>query len=515
MSAPGPWRNVIAVLAATALLGCQPPDGKELHLSLKLLRGDVNPLVDPGDVSRASAPVGSLQLKIITPAQTVTEVATLNGMTKPTLKLTSLMGSEARVVLRGLRSTDGALYSGGRTVSFPLGDKLPTETPLFFGPVEAFTPVGADMPGPRQGALAVPLGKTGTLVVGGLDSSSGQPVNAEPALLVYDSSKAQLCGPGPGCLTGMMPPGRRDAIAVALTDGTVLHGLGRLASGACDDALYLTAADGSTERLTLAGSPALPPLCGAAALASSDGAVLVFGGENGTAKLSEVWRIDVRARSVQQGTPMLQARSFPSAVALSGGEVLIAGGSGMAGALDSAELYIPGQPSQAIDGDLFTQVRKKMRGPRIAPSMVRLADNGVLIWGGGQPNGEVFQLNLGIRVGGFVDLVAPPVDVPVGAPALLRLKDGQVLFAGGEKVGTAAPQAAIFAPEASQIVSAQSPVYVGAWRRAGAASGLRARPAIAQLADGAALLIGGATLGEGPATSPSAARVEVFVTPLE
>ena len=503
--------------ATLALAACEPAPGPQTRLELRLTRGDANPLVDPGDATRVSAPVGSLQLKLITPEQTLTRVVPVDSGAHPNVTLTPPNATEARVVIRGLRSTDGALYSAGRSVSFALGANQPESTGLFFGPVEAFTAVGSAMPGPRQGARAVPLGNGGALVVGGFDRSTGQTVLAAPSLVRYDLAGTQVCGPTEGCITGELPPPRRDGIAVALSDGSVLHGLGREASGSCSDAVFLTTPDGATTRLTLGGSPPLPGLCGAAAVALADGAVLVLGGDTGTQPQTGVWRIDVVGRAaLPQPIFLSQPRTLAGAAVLSGGEVLVVGGQGPSGGLDSAELYISGQASQAIDGDAFAFVRSKLRGPRVAPELVRLADNGVLVWGGGPGNGEVFQLELGNHVGGFADLVAPPVGLDVGAAALLRLKDGTVLMVGGEPAGASAAQAALFTPTTGQTVNSTSPLYLGTWRRVGAASTLRARPAIALLADESVLLVGGGTLGEGTTGAcPSAPRAEVYVTPPE
>lgn len=145
--------------------------------------------------------------------------------------------------------------------------------------------------------------------------------------------------------------------------------------------------------------------------------------------------------------------------------------------------------------------------------MVRLADNSVLVLGGGTAGVDVFQLTLGGNVGGFVDLSVPPA-LELWSPSAVRLRKNEVLLAGGEAAGAAQPFAALFTPDPDQEPGPDAPSYSGRYRPVGASATLRGWPALAELPDGSALLVGGGVNGEvgsADAANPGSPRVEVFV----
>jgi hypothetical protein len=489
--------RTLALAAAFALLGplgmgCQEPV-IDARVDLRLLRGEADPLEDPGTPSRASSPVGSLAVSWIGGPEPVTKIVPLDGSAELGLRFDRVPAGPSRVVVRGLRATDEVVYSAAVSAPFEPHPTEVTSVKLFFGPVNAFTPVGSELGGSRTGASVAALGNAGALVSGGLHDGA----LAEPAVLVYRMDEGRVCGEAEGCLHGELPPARREGIAIAVKGGAVLHGLGALAGDALDATLYLTQSDGRTERLVLGGD-ALPPLRGATAIALADGSALVFGGQDGAAPSSAVFRIDVAARSVTRQPALLTARVDAGAALLATGEVLVAGGIGQSGPLMSAEVYVPGEGSEPVDGGAFELARNSLRGPRVRPAMVRLADDSVLLMGGGTEQGEVFRLDLGLEVGGFVDLGAPPEGLRMKSPAAVRL-GSQVLVAGGEDPTLGGPRAALFAPDPDQVIGSASPSYVGTWTAVGASAVPREQTALAELADGSALMVGGGD------------RVEVFV----
>lgn len=497
--------------AALSLAACASPTAADARLALKLVRGDSDPLRDPGSATRGASPVGSLRVDFTLDG--VTESRTLSITGGATLELRVVprdVFGTAKVQVLGLRSEDGLVYSAARTAPLTLdgGDGSAT---LFFGPADALTAVGPALPVGRSAVAVAGLGEGGALLVGGEAPSDGGVEAASPALLRFRSDEVRTCGVGEGCLSGEVPPPRRDAIAVSLADGRVLHGLGRTAGGAIDASLWVTDSSGATVRLTLAGDP-VPAVWGAMASTLPDGTVVVLGGEGGSGPTDAIFHLDLAAMTCTRQTVVLKdARRFGGIARLSGGALLIAGGEGRLGPMDSVEVYTPNVGCARADGGAFSAVRRVLKAARVKPQLVRLPDDGVAIVGGGVAEPEVFRLDLGANVGGLVDLQAPPAALRQLTPAAARLGNGQVLSVGGEPAGQA-PVAAAFVPERDQVLGPSKPVYAGTWRPVGASFSLRARPDLAVLADGSVLVVGGGLEGE-PLTAgmSSAPRLELFV----
>ncbi len=511
-----PMVIAVAVLAVLGPGCVEPPADAEL--TLKLLRGDADPLLDPGSSTRDPSAVDTLELNWVTPGQVVTQnlpLAPVGAGGLLSLRFEGPIPFEGRLVVRGLRATDGTPYSAGKSLPLTTSVDAPVSAPLFLGPVDAFTPVGPPMPGPRMGAALAALGSTGALMVGGYQVTDSGIELVEPGLVVYRLSEGRACGAAEGCLTGIAPPPRQDGIAIALPDGAVVHGLGRLSSGTLDRALYLTEPDGTT---SLLDSGTLGPLAKVGAVALKDGTVLVVGGQDTTGPVSSVFRIDARGGAVTRMLPLLEVRANPGVALLGNGQVVVVGGQGVSNPLSTGELYSPGLGSQPLDGGAFNQARKLMRGPRVAPVLCRLADDTVVVSGGGTVAPEVFRLELGALVGGFVDLVAPPSSLRVDRPALLQLRNGELLMVGGEAKDAIEPLAVRFIPTRNQVLGPGSPTYLGTYRVQGASLTRRGEPSLVELADGTVLLAGGGTLGEPSVNVPNPAspRVELMVPmPLE
>jgi hypothetical protein len=498
---------VMALLLAGA---CTPPP-KDGQLSIKLARGDADPLSDPGTAARGASPVGSLQVNFSLDGQQLMQTVSVGATKSLSLReVPTDIGGAGALTLLGLRSDDGLVYSAARSAPFVL-DGGATTLELFFGPADALTPAGAAVPQPRSNLALAPLGSIGAVLSGGDTAGDAGSVPADPGLLVFKSGEAKLCGFADGCLSGDAPAPRSLSIAAALPSGDAVHGLGRLADGGLDSTLFLTSPDGTTHALQLSGDP-LPGLAGALAVTLGDGTVVIAGGDLSDGGISgAIFHLDVAGHHVmQQSSALITARSRAGAVLLPSGEVLVVGGNGMSGPLDSLEVYTAGGGSQPLDGDAFTGVRKTMHGPRVSPSLARLKDDSIAIVGGGTVDDEIFRSDLGNRVGGLVDLTPPPSELRHVSPAAVRVLTGEVVIIGGE-VASSAPLCAAFAPTPDQVLGPAALVYTGTWRACGAGLNLRARANATVLPDGSVLVAGGGIGGEpfNPG-DPSASRVEIY-----
>lgn len=507
----------MAAAAAIACVGGCAPEVRDSEVAIDVLRGEFDPLRAPATAERDASPVGSLELVWTTATQVLREVVVLSSSKKTvqTRFEPGMLTGEARLTLRGKLADQDRLYSAGRSMPFDVTTQAPIRLSVVMAPVETLTPIGPPVQTPRFSPHVTALGAKGGLVIGGTDGT-GAP--AEPYLQLWRHDTAQFCAQTDpsteGCLTGLMPAPRTGAIAVGMSDGSVVHGLGRLQDGAMDGTLYLTSRDGHTEALSLSGD-ALPPLADAAAVVTPDGTVIILGGTTDAAPQGSIFHVDVSARTVvRHTTSLLTPRHSASAVILETGDVLVVGGVGAGGPLDSVELYTPGERARALDGGAFAQVRTRLRAPRVAPSVVRLPDDSVAIIGGGSATGEVFRLTLGPNVGGLVDWAAPPSDKPIGVyPSLVRVGEGEVLLVGGEAAGTA-PAAAIFTHPATGSLDATRPTYGGTWRSVQPSAVVRARPGVGVMANGTVLVVGGSSDGEPVLTTAAltlAERVEVLV----
>ncbi len=449
---------LVVAFGAAALAGCSP-EPAEAQVALRLLRGDADPLMDPGSPTRSAAPITSLRVSWLTdgtPLQRELPVSAAGTA----LHLPVKLGSPAQVSVEGLRVESLALYSAARSPSFVPTVAHASEVTAFFGPVESFTGVGPALAGSFSGFRTAALGESGALVLGEQVTPGSTPGGTA---WVYRLSEGRLCSGADGCLSGVEPPTRSRGIAVATPDG-VVHGLGRLASGSLDRRLYLTTLSGETSELTLGGD-ALDVLEDAAAVVLPSGGVMIVGGATDSGPSTGLGRVDVRARTFIKLAPLKVGRRAPGVALLVTGEVLVVGGEDGTGPNTTVEVVDLTLGSKLVEGEgSFPQVRNRLRGPRVAPVLERMADDGVLILGGGTADGEVFKAELG-AVGGLVDLVAPPTALRLQVRAALRVRS-EVLLTGTDGSGTS-ERALLFTPDPSQLLSAASPSYVGAYRAAG------------------------------------------------
>jgi N-acetylneuraminic acid mutarotase len=184
-------------------------------------------------------------------------------------------------------------------------------------------------------------------------------------------------------------------------------------------------------------------------------------------------------------------RSQHTATLLQDGRVLVVGGRGTPGALDSAELYDPATGRWTVTG--------RMSMPRVMHTATLLADGKVLVAGGISDAGPP---DFGVTA--TAELYDPVTGTwsPTGSMraarfwyAATRLQDGRVLVAGGadpENVGTA------------ELYDARS----GTWSPAGKLQIARYGHAMTTLADGSALIVGGSN--DGDLTSTLGAAAELF-----
>lgn len=178
-----------------------------------------------------------------------------------------------------------------------------------------------------------------------------------------------------------------------------------------------------------------------------DGSVLVAGGESASAPTSysatwEIYDPQVQSFSVG-GAAMTDARSHHTASSLADGCVLVVGGVGAAGVLDSVEIYDP------VTG-VFSAAAP-MASPRVLHTATVLADGRVFVAGGvsafsdGHPFGYPASVAGGAGTPAteiydpLSDTWSPGPALPSGLAAATagRLGDDRVLIAGGIEIGAA------------------------------------------------------------------------------
>ena len=168
-------------------------------------------------------------------------------------------------------------------------------------------------------------------------------------------------------------------------------------------------------------------------------------------------------------SPMSEARSKSCAVRLSDGRILVAGGSGVSGALASTEIYLPA--GAFIPGP-------PMYAQRSGHTCTLLNDGRVLAAGGDTDatgSAEIFD-----PVSGAWEFVAGTGEARSGHTATL-LPEGQVLIAGGDGGNGPLDSIEIFDPASDALISSD-PALLEA----------RSQHSAVLLSDGRVLLVGGA-----------------------
>jgi hypothetical protein len=464
-------------IALLLLAACGPVEvGK---LTVVLGRGSVDPFTDPGDAVALARPVAALRLSWNAPLVRWTDdagVVTVPLSAGPSLALDlPAPAARARLTVEGLLTASEDVWSLGRSAQIdPPAGPTPTRVKVLLGRADGWTSV-ADQAA-RRGALAVRCGSGALVLGGGAPAADGGLVPAEPGALLYDGFEPALAP--------LTVSARLDGIGLALPSGAVLHGLGRTADGVPSGELFLTAASGETRAVALSGAT-LEARSEAAAVLLRDGAVVILGGLGVAGPLTSVLKLTLDEAAAQATVnalpPWSAGRARAGAVQLATGELVVLGGVGAGEVAFDDGLSI--DLTQASPG--WRQASNRMTVGRRSPQVIRLEDDSVLAWGGGQASGDVFSL-LASTDGAFVKLALGALAVPEGA-RLLRV-GRSVLFAGGEP-GAAAPFAARF------VAAVQTPTlgqqYAGSWLAVSPPAEARVQGALVLLDDDSVLAVGG------------------------
>jgi hypothetical protein len=230
----------------------------------------------------------------------------------------------------------------------------------------------------------------------------------------------------------------------------------------------------------------LEPRVGAAMAVLLDGAVLVIGGEGAVAPLTTVTRLTLDEAAAQATVnsvaPLSAGRARAGVTRLSTGEVVVVGGQGANGVAFDDAVWLDPTAAQPV----WKSSANRMAAGRVAPQVVRLEDDSVLVWGGATAPGDVFSL-LVSSDGAFVRLAGTVSGLTSGAAAIRVGRS--VLFTGGEE-GADPPFAARFVPAVQTPVAGQQ--YAGTWERLKSPAEARRGGALVRLDDGAVLAVGGA-----------------------
>lgn len=311
-------------------------------------------------------------------------------------------------------------------------ESRPYTSTEFFDPASGTFRPGPDMTVARLGHAAVVLKDRRILLVGGWSGSSGVTSTAE----IYDPATHRFSR------SGNMTVARGECTATLLQDGRVI-----VTGGVDRDQRALSSAeifDPGSNSFSSAASMMVPRGQHTATLLP-DGTVLIIGGGSCDCPSKIVYReTELYEPSAGKFVPvgtLNAARYKHTAVLLSNGKVLVAGGSDARdwrGQLASAELYNSSSRSFQSLPDMHAP---RFKFPQAA---IRLQSGDVLI-AGGAPFGELF------RPGEqrFVALPAQFGSARYFASATL-LDDGRVLIAGGYSQGAsglpATPHAWLFRP---------------------------------------------------------------------
>ena len=318
------------------------------------------------------------------------------------------------------------LVAGGDTP----GDIITNKAELYDPTTGTFTPTG-NMHAARVAFSATRLPNGKVLVEGGASNTVGALASAE----LYDAST------GTWTLTGSMNQGRQAHSAVLLRDGTVLVTGGNIDRTPCADVCATTIAGSeiynpSTGTWTTVGEMTIPRSFFTTTLLSN-GRVLAAGGrvhtgpgyfDYGAIAFADLY--DPATGKWRATGTMTISREDHSAVLLTNGQVLVAGGSTVnfnGVTVASAELYDPTTGNWTATGSML-QGRERH-------TATVLQNGQVLVAGGdyydGVNAGFLTECELYDPTLGTWSVTASMSTPRFGARAAL-LRDGRVLEAGGE-----------------------------------------------------------------------------------
>jgi hypothetical protein len=195
-----------------------------------------------------------------------------------------------------------------------------------------------------------------------------------------------------------------------------------------------------------AGNPMAEARSGAASVLLSNGSILVTGGDGpaGTLNTAEVMS---NAGIFSSTAPMQSPRSRHTATVLKDGRVLITGGitSAGGGATNSAELYDP-------SADSWTLVSSTMLAARARHTASLMPDGRVLLAGGSNSGGPVSTIEI-FDPSSESFSGAGVLGSPVSQHAAATLSDGRVLIAGGSDGVNALSTTYLFDPSSDSIIA--------------------------------------------------------------
>jgi ABC-type dipeptide/oligopeptide/nickel transport system permease component len=209
---------------------------------------------------------------------------------------------------------DNVLVAGGNVTGSPVAAAA-----LYSARADAWFPV-PPMPAPRAGGAAAPLGNGLVLVAGGfgLGGPDAAPLETAEVYSTAGSWRAAASYPALAGIYQLLPLGGGRALAL----------IGGSQPGV---AVYEQATN------QWIAAPPQPQPAPAPGLLMPDGQVLFAGGASRPTAAADLY--DPARNSWSSLQPMAEPRAAPSLAVLASGGVLVAGGSGPAGRLTSAEIF--------------------------------------------------------------------------------------------------------------------------------------------------------------------------------
>ncbi|WP_437759300.1 kelch repeat-containing protein [Sorangium sp. So ce1389] len=322
------------------------------------------------------------------------------------------------------------------------------------------------MTAPRSRHTATPLPDGRILVVGGYHRN-----DAQDSAEIFDPTSGEWSS------QGSMATARADHTATLLPDGRVLVVGGDTDSadleGALDSVEVFDPASrqgsgwSTGDRMNSARADHTATLL-------PDGRLLVAGGYGPEGSLDSAELFDPASGGWSLLSSMVTARTAHTATLLPDGRVLIAGGEGPGGVLDSAELFDPASGGWSL--------LPPMLAARADHTATLLPDGRVLVAGGADPEGALNGAELFDPGSGTWVAVRRMAAARTDHTATL-LPDGQVLVAGGGAAEGSLDGVEVFDPGSGRWLSRQS------------MQTSRAEHTAALLPDGRVLVAGGSVHG--------------------
>ncbi|KYG11324.1 hypothetical protein BE21_57850 [Sorangium cellulosum] len=296
--------------------------------------------------------------------------------------------------------------------------------------------IGRKMNAPRYRHTATPLPDGRVLVVGG----GYRLADASDSAEIFDPASGQWS------IHGSTNTARANHAATLLLDGRVLIVGGYAPSGALDSNEVFDPDSGQGGRWST-GKPMSAARADPTATLLPDGRVLVAGGRGPDGALDSAELFDPESGAWSALPPMLTARAAHTATLLPDGRVLVAGGEGPDGALDGAELFDPATGAWSEPPPMLTA--------RAAHTATLLPDGRVLVAGGEGPDGALDGAEL-FNPTSRTWLAVRSMAAARRDHAATPLLDGRVLVTGGGGPGGSIDGAEVFDPGAGKWLSLQS-----------------------------------------------------------